>query len=217
MKNIPRASLKYVAFGEIYLRYSEPKAKRRAFSLFEAAIKCFDNKGLENVTLKTIAREAGVTAPLLRHYFSGLAEIRELTLKYIGVISQKIVIDAIHSTNDPVEMYKRYVQAHLYWSLNFKRHLRVWISFLAKTAKRKTDRAFNTLAISAGTHRIVELISAGKLAGSFTHSDNQVTAKLIQTLILGWVIALATEELENPELYSKSVVDHCMKLVGAST
>jgi AcrR family transcriptional regulator len=215
-KALFRDDVRYLVFAEIYLRFSEPKTKRKAFALIEAAIDCFDKTGFEHVTLEMIAREAGVTRPLLRHYFSGLDEIRELSLKYIRVIGQKVVVEALAGATQPDEMLKRYLNAHFYWSSNFKTHIRVWLSFLSISSKRKRDRALNTIAIEAGTQRLIQLLGSGRAAGVFKHSDDFKAARLMQTLMLGWLVSMATEDLESREDFSKMVIEECLALVGAA-
>src|SRR5262249_37486920 len=87
--------LRYLVFSEIYLRFSEPKTLRRAFAILESAIDCFDKKGFGYVTLTMIARQAGVTRQSVNHYFKDLAEIRETAIKYIRLIGQNVVVNAI--------------------------------------------------------------------------------------------------------------------------
>lgn len=208
-------SIKYLLFSEIYLRYKEPKAKRRAFSILEAAITCFDRKGFENVTLKSIAREAAVSAPLLRHYFTDLKEIRETSLKYIRLLAQKFVVNSIGTEQRPDHMLKKYLQAHYSWSSSFKSHIRVWLSFLSISSKDATARELNTLSVLAGNNRISELLASGREVGCFTHSEDRKTALIMQALLLGWLISLATEVIKDPDGYTKEVIRQCLSLVGA--
>lgn len=206
--------VRYLLFSEIYLRYNQPKAKRKAFTILEAAIHCFEKKGFENVTLKAIAREVGSTPPLLKHYFTGLDEIRELSLKYIRLVGQKIVVDAIGDANTPAEMLRRYLHGHVYWSQHFKAHIRVWLRFLSYCSVHTVDREMNTMAVSVGKKRIEELLAEGRNLGQFKHQNDQATAKLLQTLMLGWLMSLVTENIADADQFSEEVIHHCLLLVG---
>jgi hypothetical protein len=39
--------LRLLIFSEIYLKFSEPKTRRRAFTILETAIECFARKGYQ--------------------------------------------------------------------------------------------------------------------------------------------------------------------------
>jgi AcrR family transcriptional regulator len=206
--------LRYLVFSEIYLRYSEPKSKRRAFSILEAAISCFDKKGFDNVTFRMVARESGMTPPSLRHYFADLEEVREMALKYIRVTGQKIVIGAVDGVKNPVEMFQRYFEAHETWSNNFKSHVRVWLNFLSTSARSKRDRAMNSASVETGNRRLANILAAGRESGYFFHRDDFWTARRLQTLVFGWLMTHATEELKDPEQYSREVLSACWLLLG---
>jgi AcrR family transcriptional regulator len=210
---IIKNSVRYLIFGEIYVRYSEPKNRRRAFALLEAAVQCFDKKGFEHVTLKMIAREAGVSPPLLKHYFSDLEEIREMALKYIRVIGQKVVVDALREENRPDLMLAKYLEAHLFWATHFKSHVRVWISFISASTRLATARSINSNAVLAGKERITALLTRGREEGFFHHSDDDESATFVQTIMTGLVIALMSENLKDPESYGRSLIHQCVRHV----
>lgn len=210
-------NLTYLVFSEIYLRYTEPKSRRKAFTILEAAIACYDRRGFDSVTYKMIAREVGMTTPALRHYFSDLNEIREYSIKYIHMIAQKLVVDSMANAKNPAEMLKKYLQGHLLWSKNFKRHLCVWISFITFSSRHKKERALNTEAVLNGAYRISDILSQGRLAGDFHHKDDFLTARLMQTIILGWLTTLVTEDIEDPTPYTQAVVNQCFSLAVFKT
>lgn len=205
--------VRHLLFGEIYQRYSEPKARRRAFGILETALTCFDRKGFKNTSFKMIAREAGLTPPSLRYYFSDLEEIRDLALQYTHVLSQKIVIEHMSKSSDPEGMLRGYLQGHAIWASHFQGHFRVWLEFLSDSSKRKKDRLMNSAAIANGTNRICEMLAQGRQAGVFRHKDDFFQARFLQALILGWLTALVTEEIEDPASYSKKMIDQCLRVL----
>ncbi len=213
---IIKDDIRYLLFADIYTKYSEPKTRRKAFAILESAIATFDKKGFENVTLTMIARESGVTRQLLNHYFESLNELRALALKYIRVIGQRIVVNAIPTDAPADQMLKGYFEAHQFWARNYKVHLRVWLGFLNSCAKNKSDREMNIVSVAAGTNRLEELLKAGKASGIFTVPDAREAARLIQTLMLGWLVSSLTEDDGiNSSQLETSVVKECLRIAGA--
>jgi AcrR family transcriptional regulator len=214
---IIKDDVRYLLFSEIYSKFSEPKTQRKAFALLESAISTFDRKGFRDVTLTMIARESGSTRQLLSHYFDGLEEIRELALKYIRVIGQRIVISAIPADSPPDKMLKGYLDAHYFWAMNYKSHLRVWLGFLNSSARSKGDREMNVTAVTAGRNRLEELIRGGVVSGVFKNVDPQNAARLIQTTLLGYLVATLTEEdtAESGKAFAEMITRECMRLAGA--
>ena len=80
---------------------------------------------------------------------------------------------------NPAEMLQGYVQAHFDRVENSKVHARVWLTFLSACSKREADRALNTTAVSAGTNRLMLLLSSGRAAGIFSHTDDYGAARAL--------------------------------------
>ena len=216
LKILIRSDIKYLLFSEVYLR-AEPKSRRRALALVEAAISCFAKSGFENVSLEMIAREAGVSRTLLNHYFSDANEIREISIKYIRLCFQKIAVEALAKGSDPKEMLASYVDACFFWLKNFRKHALVWLSFLHRCANLKTFRALNTKAVDVGHQRIMTVLEMGQQAGIFTFKDCQQSAKTIQSLICGALVSIVSEDMPDPKSYTTLIRLQCLALVGVKT
>jgi|GEM_PF-5081548 len=83
--------INYIIFNEIYFRFTQPKAKRKAFTILETCVRCLSRKSFEEVTLQIIATEAGVSRPLIKYYFTDLASLLETVVKYIRLKFQNYV------------------------------------------------------------------------------------------------------------------------------
>lgn len=210
-----KADLKYLVFSEIYTRLEEPKARRKAFMLLESAIQCFARKGFDGVTLEMIAREAGVTRPLLKHYFENLNDIELCVLKYIRLIFQKIAVDAMSKATEPKQMLSEYVKSCIYWVENYRTHSLVWLSFLHRCGRNPKHAELNTLAVKTGEERIATLLDEGKKQGVFQFENSQEVAVLIQLLITGTLIKLVSEEVGDTALLKKLLPAHCLQFAGA--
>lgn len=206
--------MRYLIFTEIFQRFSEPKKNRRAFSILEVAIDCFDRKGFVNVTFVMVAREAGISRQALSRYFKNIEDVRQVSLKYIRILGQRMALDLIGNTEDPVRLLSAYVSVHFTWTKVYRSHARVWLGFLSSCAQRKTDRRLNTMAVVVGHERIVQLIEQGRKSGHFHCADVAQSAKIVQTLLTGWTMSLITEDLSNEEVYTQAIIDACLCVAG---
>lgn len=213
---IIKDDLRFLIFSDLYLKFDEPKTRRRAFTILETAITCFDKKGFEFVTLTMIARECGVTPQLLNHYFDGIDDIRELTLKYIRLIGQKVVVDAINPREPSDLILRKYIEAHRKWAVNFKPHVRVWLGFLNSSSRNSRDREMNSMVVKTGKERLEQMIRMGQANGVYKAADTHEAARLIQTLMLGWLISITTENDDADfDGLTASVIRECLRFVGA--
>ena len=202
--------VKYVLFAELYDHLRSPKAKRKAFALVEAAITCVAKRGFDGVTLDMIAREAGVSRPLLTYYFSDERELHEIMVKYIRLLFQKMAIEAMIRGTSPRMQLVKYVEACFTWADNFRAHGLVWLAFLHHCPRNPAFRKLNTLAAAVGADRISALIES---AGS-TVVSSQAAAKSIQAVITGALMVRASEDLEDLPHFNQKITDLCLQLAG---
>lgn len=206
--------LRRLIFSEIDLRYSEPKAQRKAWSIMEAAVKCLAVHGYSGVTLELIARQAGVTRPLIRHYFKNLDELLETTTRFIRLLFQKMAVDAMTKSDRPDEMISNYIESCFTWVKDFKTHALTWLSFLLECSRSKKSRALNTVAVKTGEERLQALIEKGREVGVFELEEAAAAAKTIQSLITGSMITFAAENLDDSEKYIADVKQAVFRILG---
>lgn len=209
-----RADIKYILFIELYNRLEEPKAKRRAFFILEAAISCFAKKGFESVSMEMIAREAGVTRPLVKYYFKDLQDIQITAVKYIRLLFQKYAIEALSRADDSSSALNMYVRACFDWLANFRTHAKVWLAFIHVCSYHRASSALNTSAVQVGAERITQILEVGVARGEFQCENPQTAARLIQTVITGALISFGSEQLEAPSDYQKMVEMHCLEIAS---
>ena len=211
---ILRDDLRYLIFTEVFRRFTEPKKSRRAFALIETAIDCFDRKGFGAVTFVMVARSAGLSRQALHRYFKNIEDLREVSLKYIRLLGQKMALERIGDSKDPVELLSGYVSVHFLWAKTYRSHARVWLSFLSSCAHKNKDRAINSAAVTAGHERIIQIIEQGKKAGVFQCADPNLSAKVVQSLLTGWTLSLITEELPDEDQQTAAVLQQCLSAAG---
>jgi AcrR family transcriptional regulator len=206
--------LRRLIFSEIYLRYSEPKTLRRAQVIMEAAIQCIGKRGIRQVTIQMVAREAGVTRPLIKYYFADLNELLQLSIRYIRLLFQKLAIGAMTKSKRPDEMLAHYVDSCFFWVENFKIHSRAWLDFLHLCMHSKSARETNTQAVQTGEGRIAALLEKGRDEGVFQFSDAALAAKLVQTIITGGLMTYVSENLDHPEAYAREIRESCLRILN---
>ena len=205
---------RYLLFAELYTDLDQPKSKRKAFLILEAAITCYARKGLSTATMDMIAREAGVSRTVVLHYFTDTKALRELSVKYIRLLFQKLAVEAIGEKTAIDDQLRAYVASCFYWTRNFKTHAVVWLDFLLQCAKDAKLRELNTLASDTGADRIAALLEAGCGAGVFKITDVHATAQAVQALIAGALVASRCQNLEDVDKYAGTLSEHCLRLAG---
>lgn len=206
--------LRQALFAEIDQRFSSPKARRKALEIMEATITCLARRGYQGVTLDMIARTAGVTRPLIRHYFRNLDELLRTSTQYIRLLFQRLAIDALVSGTSADEMLGLYIDACFRWIERHKTHAQVWFAFLLDSSRSNKARALNSAAVQRGEERIQALLERGRADGIFRFEDGAAASKMIQTQITGALITYISEDLPDREAYVASVRNACFKLLG---
>jgi AcrR family transcriptional regulator len=209
-----RNDIKYVVFDEIYQRFNEPKAKRKAHGLMENMIHCLARKGFDGVTLQMVARESGLTRPAIKYYFASLDELKVFSIKYVRLIFQKLAVDAMMRGANPQDMLSLYIDSCFVWIKNYKTHALVWLAFLHRCSQNAEMKALNTMAVLAGEERIQNLLQIGKEKGVFRFSNAASTAKSIQVLITGALVSFVSENIDEPESFQALVKTQCLMKVG---
>lgn len=216
MAKLVRDELKYLIFSEIYLHLDEPKARRKAYTLLEASLKCFAKKGFDEVTLEMIAREAGVTRPLITHYFENAEELKMVAIKYVRLLFQKFVLEAMEKANEPDRKLSAYVSACFTWVENHRTHAAVWLAFMQRCTRQSKLRKLNTEAVRTGEKRIAALLGAGTQQEFFKCSDPETAARAIQVVITGGILSLITEDFDDPKQFPKFIERRCLSIAGAT-
>lgn len=203
--------LRYIIFSETYQKRQDPKGGRRAFTLLEAAIKCYSRRGFNSVTMEMIAREAGVTRPLLKHYFKDQNEIQILCVKYVRALFQSLAIADIDKNPKPIEILTSYIRACFHWVENHRTHSNFWFRFLLSCNTNSSLRALNSEVVQIGAERISAILNNGQRS-----EHSLIKARAIQAVIMGGMITLATEDLgEIQEAYKNGIISTCLALTAS--
>ncbi len=120
--------------------------------------------GLEKATVRHIAKEAGISAGSLRHYFSSQSELLAFSMQ---LVSERVKerIEAIRFSGPPLDGIKRFLLELLPLTDETRKEMEVWLAFTQKALWDKdldplSERMYNELR-SAIQRMIETLIQLG--------------------------------------------------------
>jgi AcrR family transcriptional regulator len=191
------------------------KSQQTQLRIVKAAIRQYSTVGFDSATFENIATAAGISRPLVQHYFSTREKLLLTSLKYIRSILQRTHIAAIQKSSAPKQQLSAYVNAAFDWLKHNPDQGIVWLLFYYSCALRPEWREINTHWVEMGHRRITELLEAGKRARVFKVADPSARAKEIQILITGALLAIGTESLPMSEAsFRKQIVARCIDLAS---
>lgn len=115
----------------------EEKRKRKSAeegrqALIDATLRCLAKHGYHGTSTRKIADEAGVTASLVKHYFSGKAELIRESYNYFKVTEFEVYREAANAAGpDPWSKLRAFFQAYFIYNAE-QNNLRmpIWVSLL---------------------------------------------------------------------------------------
>lgn len=105
-----------------------PEGERR-HDLIEATLECIAEAGLQGATVRQIAIKAGVTAGLIRHYFTSKEHILQEAYR---VVIARLTEKAERVTGDPQERLCAFIVINLTEPVANGSSLSLWASFISR-------------------------------------------------------------------------------------
>jgi AcrR family transcriptional regulator len=166
------------------------------------------------VSFEKIAKAAGVTRPLVHHYFDDKSRLFEFVVKMVRANFQNFAIESFAGLKEPEEMLRAYINSTFEWLSKFPTHGRLWLLFYYYCGIKDEYLQMNSELVEMGQKRIVQILEAGKIEGLFRFTDAMTSAKLIQTVITGALVELATEKLHTSQKeFRRQICSLCLGLV----
>ncbi|MET0358266.1 MAG: TetR family transcriptional regulator, partial [Pararhizobium sp.] len=119
-----------------YTRASE--AERRE-DLILATLDCIAESGIQGATVRQIATRAGVTAGLIRHYFTGKDQMLEAAYRAVMTGMTKLAIEASEKGETARARLRRFIVANVTPPVTDPRTLSLWAAFISHI---QTDQTF---------------------------------------------------------------------------
>lgn len=181
--------------------------ERTMIKILDGAIKCYGRSGFDGASFEQIAKAAGVSRPLLTHYFKDKEDLFAMAAKRIRLQFQQMAIDAIQAAGDsPEGMLRGYVGSIFDWVELHPVHVRVWMLHYYECATQAKMKALNSDLVNTGHDRIAALLERGAKAGAFAKGHYLDRAKVIQILVTGVVVSAITEDVRIPLKRQREII-----------
>lgn len=163
-----------------------------------AAIRVIRDNGLEHATVRTIAKEAGLSVGSMRHYFATQAELFAFCMNLFAErVKQRV--EALQMSGTVLENMKNLLLQFLPLDEDRKMEMEVWFSFSAKVLmypelKKLSDQMHNGMYLSA------QLVIQELREHGMAHPD--LDAEIETEKLYALVDGLAIHTLMQPERLS---------------
>ena len=167
--------------------------ERRA-ELAEAVWRLASRDGLEAVTLRGVAAEAGWSTGALVHYF---ADKEALLLFAFGLVAERVrrrMAAAAEREPDPLELVRRILTEGLPMDAERRAETRLWFSFLGLALTRPALAKAQRVAYRAWRGRVAQLLREAQRAGRLDPElDSEREAAALVALVDGLAVQATFE------------------------
>ncbi|MCD7035536.1 TetR family transcriptional regulator C-terminal domain-containing protein [Metabacillus sp. GX 13764] len=187
--------------------------KQRA-RVAEAAWRVISRDGMEEATVRNIAKEAGMSAGSMRHYFSTQSELLAFSMKFVSERIKERAL-AADTSGDPLQAMERLLLEALPMDKERRDETEVWFAFIAKAFTDKTLQPLSRRIHEELLHGM-ESIVAGlvKLSLAPESTDIKLEALRLHSLIDGMAMhSVMNPEALPPEKMRIIVRDHLRSLL----
>ena len=158
----------------------------RREQIVRATIRCLAREGYTRLTMKKVAREAGVSQGILHYYFADKRAMLVATLTTVSRdLDRRVAAAQSRTTRDPAARLRALVRACLEVAV---RRPEFWVVFLEFWGEMVHDRRLREVnaEVYARTRRLIgRLITEGVRAGRFRAVDPERAAAVVLGLVEG--------------------------------
>jgi AcrR family transcriptional regulator len=182
------------------------EAARRA-QILRAARTCIVALGYERVTVRDVAKTAGVSTGTIVHYFGDKDTMLEAALldkvQDTGIAFRA----ALTGAQTAWERLERLVTASLPETDAVRDEWRLWLTFWGEVTRNERLRAVSERQHRRWTRFLARIIAEGSASGEFALVDPDITATQLAALIDGLAIQAT---LQNPTLSPAQMRQICL-------
>ncbi|TAL39340.1 MAG: TetR/AcrR family transcriptional regulator [Spirochaetes bacterium] len=164
----------------------EDLAVKNYMMLTNTALKLSAEKGFQAMTMRDLAREAGMSMGALYYYFSGKNEILERIHDQGHKFVLEILLKYISLASGPAEKLRTAIRTHLYLS----ELMRLWFYFFFMETKHLGKKHRQTpMESELWTEGLyVDLLEEGRRAGVYAFDDPDLIGASIKSLLQDWYL-----------------------------
>jgi AcrR family transcriptional regulator len=171
----------------------------RREQIVRATIRCLAREGYTRLTMKKVAREAGVSQGILHYYFEDKRAMLAATLEVVTRdLDRRVAAAQSRTGRDPAARLRALVRACLEVAVQRPEFWVVFVEFWGEMLHDRRLRDLNT-AVYTRTRRLIgRLVAEGVRAGRFRAVDPHRAA----AVVLGLVDGLSLQLTFDPEAFS---------------
>lgn len=166
---------------------------RRA-QIVRATIRCLARDGYARLTMKNVAREAGVSQGILHYYFRDKEDILAAALRTVATdLDRRVVAAQARGPRDARSRLSAIVRACLDVALEEREVWVVFIEFWGEMLHDERLRAINAEVYARARGALGELVATGVRTGAFRAVRPAEAAAVILALVDGLSLQLTFE------------------------
>jgi TetR/AcrR family transcriptional regulator, fatty acid metabolism regulator protein len=174
------------------------KSERTKNRILEAGVRAIAQLGFEKATVSTLARRAGVSRPLVVHYFPTKEDLLGAIVGYVQERARGRVAEGDPESGSAWERLDAYFEANLRWATEYPHHLNLWMLFLYRASFSRRWGGVNLRMIEEGTGRVESIVARGVETGEFEAPEPKAAALLLHRALYGilstYVVKALAEE-----------------------
>ncbi|HZR44890.1 MAG TPA: TetR/AcrR family transcriptional regulator [Ktedonobacteraceae bacterium] len=182
------------------------EAARRT-QILQAARSCIVAMGYERVTVRDVAKTAGVSTGTIVHYFGDKDTMLEAALLEKVQDTGIAFRAALTGAQSAWERLERLVTASVPQTEEVRDEWRLWLTFWGEVTRNERLRAVSEKQHRRWTRFLARIIAEGCASGEFAAVDPQITATQLAALIDGLAIQAT---LQNPTLSPAQMREICL-------
>ncbi|MEU6281041.1 TetR/AcrR family transcriptional regulator [Streptomyces sp. NPDC047028] len=191
----------------------DPQARRAAVA--EAVWRLILSRGWEGVSVRSVAKEAGLSAGSLRHYFATQSDVLVFAMQLV-IDRVRDRVQAIELQPDPAVTVLRAIEELLPLDAERRAEAEVWLAFTVRAQTEPTLRALRDTSyelLQDLCHQLVEVLTRHDPR---TDPDLRVESERLYALIDGLVVhCVIRPDRATPPLMRDVIARHLSELTTA--
>jgi len=179
----------------------------RRNQLREAAYRLISRYGYGGVSIRDMAKEAGMSTGLVHYYFNNKEELLLSILSLMNLKLKERTVKALAKTTGPREKLERFIQLAFGQAYREREYYHVVVDFWSMASRNERMRKANARLLKSYIDVCSGILREGIDSGDFLELDIDYTATVILSLIQGVIIRHIVEKKAfNYEEYSSRVL-----------
>jgi AcrR family transcriptional regulator len=170
----------------IILITKEKTIIRNLEKIFDATLEISNEKGFQAMSIRDLAKGAGLSSGGLYAYFPGKTDLLKMIQRHGRKVVQEILFKIVNENPDHISKLRTALKTHLYLS----EFMQPWFYFSYMEAKNLAEpERQNAIESELETEKLfADIVQQGQDAGLFELRDPQLTAAIIKSILQDWYL-----------------------------